>query len=328
MRYCLFVMLVLVLVLVAPRSTRAQDAARAGEGPFTGVELGPGILKSIGAPRRIQDWSQPEIDAYYRVLGFAARTDYSVQKRRARQNLRAEIDRFRRETETEYQNRLKAIAGRAEDVGVLKTARRKAAAAARRRQRMKLADRYEADTREFPLFARMTNSLLRDGGESRFRGKLVTMHGHIRRLVPYDALKNDFGVTRLYEAWFYTKDSATNPAVIICTSIPDGIPTGDRIAEEASVTGYVFRLHQYEAKSNKGRYAPMILASRIEWRPREPPREPPAWLPGALVALLVLIAAAIVFYGRRDKRTHRKAIDRAVQDGEDAPVIAPPDDAT
>ena len=317
-----------VLLLAAVTSAAAPgDEKPSANGPrFVDLELGPGILKLIGKPSRIGDWTQPEIDAYYLVLDFAARTDFGAQQKKASQNVLSEIKRYRTETEEDHQKRLKAIEASADEDGALITARKQSAAAARRRQRLKLAGRYEDDPREFPIFARMTNSLLREGQASRFRGKLVTMRGHIRKLVSYDAHANAQGITRLYEAWLYTKDSATNPAVIICTSIPEGMPIGDRISESVTVTGYVFRLHQYEALSKKGRYAPMVLARQIDWKPREEPPGLPAWLPGALIALVVLIGLAVFFIGRGDKARHRHAVDLAIQDGQEQPVIAPPDD--
>lgn len=320
--------LIAVLLLAGVSTPAFSDDKPNPETPadFTGIEIGPGILKNIGKPKPIRDWTQPEIDAYYQVLDHAARTDYAAQKKQALANIRAEIARFRKETEAAYQARLKSNAAKADEAGALKTARRNAAAAALRRQRLKLADEYDDDPLESPVFARTTNSLMKDGSQSRFRGRLVTMRGHVRRLVSYDAYPNAFGIKRLHEAWLYTKDSATNPAVVICTKIPEGIPTGDRISEDVTVTGYVLRLHQYRAKSNQGHLAPMILASQIEWTPAKPPRKAPEWLSGGLLALLVLIALSVVYFGRRDKTRHRTSIDRAIQEGEDRPVISPPDE--
>jgi hypothetical protein len=318
-----------VLAVNLGRAPAGDDVAAAPD--FVGIELGPGILNAVGRPKRIDDWSQREIDAYYEVLAFARKTDVERQKRQARDNLKAEVDRFRKETEREYARRIKQIDGESEKLGLLQTARLKGAAAARRRQRLSLAEAFENDPAEFRLFARIANSLLRadpdKGKRSRFHGKLVTLHGHIRKLVSYPAHENKFGITQLHEAWIYTKYSGKNPAVIICTSLPKGIPTGERIVEDVTVTGYVFRMHKYPDKENRIHYAPMILASMIEWHPRKEPEPAPAWWGGALVAAVVLIVAALLLAGRRDKAAHRQQIEHALRDGEVEPRIGPPDDA-
>jgi len=305
----------------------ADDVAVAPH--FTGIELGPGILNAVRRPKRIDDWSQREIDAYYEVLEFARKTDIERQKQQARDNLKAEVDRFRKETEAEYARRIKQIDAESDKLGLLETARLKGAAAARRRKRLELAETFETDPAEFRLFARIANDLMQadpdKGKRSLFHGKLVTLHGHIRKLVSYPAHENKFGVRQLHEAWIYTKYSGKNPAVVICTSLPEGIPTGERIVEDVSVTGYVFRMHKYPDKADKLHYAPMILASTIEWRPRKEPEPAPAWWGGALAAAVVLIAVALLLAARRDKAAHRQQIDHALQDGESEPRIGPPD---
>ena len=316
------------------RATRAfaDDREQHTATEFTGIELGPGIRNAVREPKRIKDWSQPEIDAYYRVLDHARKTDYGQQKRQAKANLHAEVKRFRKETEREYTSRIKLIEQNADTLGLLGTARRKNAAAARRRKRLSLAQQFENDPAEFRMFTRIANSLLapkakaKAADRKRFHGKLVTLHGHIRKLVSYPAHENEFGVTQLHEAWIYTKYSANNPAVIICTSIPKGIPTGERIVEAVSVTGFVFRMHKYPDKGGKIHYAPMILASTIEWKPRKERDKPPNWWAGVVSAVVVLIVAAIALIGRRDKAIHRKQIDEMMRDGEPDPRIAPPEE--
>jgi hypothetical protein len=315
---------------VAIPAPAADDRAAAPD--FVGIELGPGILKAVREPKRIDDWSQREIDAYYEVLRFVRTIDSARQKQQARENLRAEVERYRREAEDEYVRRIKQIEADSANLGLLKTTRHKATAAARRRKRLELAETFESDPAEFRLFARIANSLLpadpQKGERSRFHGKLVTLHGHIRKLVSYPAHENRFGVKQLHEAWIYTKYSGTNPAVVICTSLPKGIPTGDRIMESVSVTGYAFRMHKYPDKADKIHYAPMILASTIEWHPRKEPKPAPSWWGGAVAAIVVLILVALVLVARRDKAAHRKQIERAIQDGESEPRIAPPDDVS
>ena len=101
---------VLIGVVGAASTTVAED-----ESPpdFVGIEIGPGIINAVQKRKRIGDWSQREIDAYYQVLKLARETPYAEQRKKADANFQAEIDRYRDEVEQTYQKRLKAI----EDAG-------------------------------------------------------------------------------------------------------------------------------------------------------------------------------------------------------------------
>lgn len=308
-----FLLLPFAFSVFVPAAVRAGEEAKPSP-DFVGIELGPGILNAIQKRTLIKDWSQREIDAYYEVLDFARRTDYAEQKAKARENVLAEIERLREKVEGDYEQQLQTIEERADELGALKTARAKAIAAQRRRQALDRCEEYRDNPLTFPLFVQMTNSMVRDE-HSRFAGKLVTLTGHVRKLLSYDALPNKFGVKRLHEAWLYTDDSQHNPTVVICTQVPDGMPRGERISETVTVTGYVFRLHYYRNRIDQLTRAPMILASRLEWQPRQPPAGIPDWLKGAVIAAVVLVLAAVIYVGRKDKAAHRRQVDAMLNEG-------------
>ncbi|MCH8828502.1 MAG: hypothetical protein IID45_02890 [Planctomycetes bacterium] len=310
---------------VLPQQTAAASSRR-----FVGIELGADILSSLLEWKSINDWSQPEIDAYYEVLDFARKTPFREQKAQARKNLRAELQRYRGIIRERYKGR-------------------------RRKQLLKQVRKYEDKPSSYPLFTQLMVSLLNENKPrrvraatsavvgvqasgpwsmlpSRFQGKLVTLKGQIRKLVSYRAHKNKFGITTLYEAWLFTDDSGALaakpvgkkrpedegkrpqetlgkiPLVVIFTQKPAGMPQGDKILEAATITGYVFRMHQYEDKRNTEflALAPLLLAQKVEWHPRKKSKPTSAWIYAAVVASLVAGVLTIVWATVRDAKRRRK----------------------
>jgi len=319
-----------VCLHIPVRGAPLADPKPAAKPAFNGIELGPGILDAVKQPKRIDDWSQREIDAYYQVLDHARKTDHAQQRAKARENFLAELQRLQEKVEEDYRQRIAAIEKKQDELGTVKTLRLKSFAAQNRRKRLNGLENYRENPDEFPLIERVITSLIAEEN-SRFHGKLVTLHGRLRKLISYSAHENPYGVTQLYEAWIYPttsgrfskKDARTNPVVVVCTSIPEGIPQGEDIAESVTITGYVFRLHHYPVKGDKVLITPMILASRLEWHPRTEPDEPPPWIGAALIAAVVLLIALVVLVGRRDKAEHRRQIDRMMHDEEESPTSPP-----
>lgn len=124
-----------------------------------------------------------------------------------------------------------------------------------------------------------------------YRGRPVSLHGKFRRLISYSAGKNDAGFDQLYEGWFFADDSQGNPAVVIFTEKPDGLPLGGDIEEEISVTGYFLKMYGYPAHDTTRR-APLILARTVAWRPQ---RETARWNPSPETYLSLTLG--IVIFG-------------------------------
>jgi len=105
---------------------------------------------------------------------------------------------------------------------------------------------------------------------SRYKGRLVTLTGRVRKLMHYPAEKNDYGIKTLYEAWLFTDDSQQNPTVVICTEVPEilqnRLPAGTDVIDHVTVTGYLFKMYAYNAQDTT-RVAPLILARQLEWSP-------------------------------------------------------------
>lgn len=154
-----------------------------------------------------------------------------------------------------------------------------------------------------------------------YRGETVTLRGHIRRIIPYEADENDYGVEQLYEIWMFAEDAGTNPVVIISRTIPKDMPTpSDRDpVDNVTVTGYFFKLYVYTAEDAK-RLAPMILAQRIDWAPVEVAGVP-NWLKwSGLTALAILGVAVIMFLWQasRSDRNFRAARAREEEPPQDS----------
>ncbi len=101
-----------------------------------------------------------------------------------------------------------------------------------------------------------------------FRGLPITIEGTIRRLnkisVPDKAVWEEFGLDQLYEAWMFTASSGTRPYRVLCTSLPEGIPTGDQIDVPARFTGYFFKAEWYESVGGLQK-APLLIGKTIRW---------------------------------------------------------------
>lgn len=146
-----------------------------------------------------------------------------------------------------------------------------------------------------------------------YRGKPVALSGHVRRLIPVPVDENEWGITSLYEAWLYTEDSQTNPAVVIFTDLPEGMPTGGELTEQAGVTGYFFKMYVYQAQDTT-RVAPLILADSIEWLPApvSPRVQVPRWVYVVVAAAVLLLVLVLWLTGRRDRRSRPPLPDEPI----------------
>ena len=118
---------------------------------------------------------------------------------------------------------------------------------------------------EFPTFVDVHRN------PEAYHGRLVTFRGHMRRLVSYPAGENPHGLQQLHEAWLYVDGAQQNPVVVVCSEVPQGITTGsDILVDFVSATGYFFKRYGYEDRTGEPRFAPLILAQRLEWSP--PPK--------------------------------------------------------
>ncbi|WP_339685274.1 hypothetical protein [Gimesia maris] len=131
-----------------------------------------------------------------------------------------------------------------------------------------------------------------------YRGSLMTVKGHLKRLKSVPVEKNTYGVNSLYEGWFFSKDSGTHPWRVFCTQLPAGIPKGEDLAEmpEVQITGYYFKKSGYLSAAGKLQTAPLLIARQIRWFP--PTNQPAPSSSGAvkyIVSLFLVISITLVF---------------------------------
>ena len=118
---------------------------------------------------------------------------------------------------------------------------------------------------EFPTFVDLHRN------PEAYHGRLVTFRGHVRRMVSYPAGENPHGLQQLHEAWLYVEGAQQNPVVVVCSEVPQGMKTGpDILIDSVLATGYFFKRYGYEDRTGEPRFAPLILAQRLEWSP--PPK--------------------------------------------------------
>ena len=165
-------------------------------------------------------------------------------------------------------------------------------------RRQELPDLQEHPDREFPIFVDLFKN------PDRYHGKPVTLTGHVRKLSSMPAGENELGFETLYEAWLFTDDSQSNPAVVVSASIPQGMPLGDNLVEQVSVTGYFFKMYAYPARDTT-RVAPLLLAQRLRWHPLESVRDRTEAPPFLYVVVAIILAGLVLFVwrsGRNDRK--------------------------
>ena len=102
-----------------------------------------------------------------------------------------------------------------------------------------------------------------------YHGKLLTIHGHIRKLIDVPQDKNPYGIENVYEAWLYDLNSQGHPTVILATSIDPRLKTGTEVEiDHCFATGYFFKNMGYHAQ-DASRYAPVLIARKLEYLPSE-----------------------------------------------------------
>ena len=282
-----------------------QPKMRAGR-----VKIDPALWQDVVRHKK-RGWTNAERDLYYRVLTHARDGNYGGQKKQARRNLLARIERYRDDADDEH-NRLAARAKRflkSHPDQKAEYQKQINAADAVRQRKLRTYLKFRDDPHSFPIYADL---VLND--HKAYNGQLVTLRGRVRHMTksPADE-KVRYNLDLLYELWFYTEDSQAHPAVIFCTSIPAGLlkrarEQGERFDEPISVTGYFFKLYVYKAHDTD-RFAPMLLAQRVDWNPlpKDPKPFPAAYVLLPVILLLVGMAGFIWRTKREDNQFRQRA---------------------
>jgi len=126
-----------------------------------------------------------------------------------------------------------------------------------------------------------------------YRGKLVTVRGTLRRAHRLTAPTNDLGIADYYQTWITPKNNRGNVLVVYCLRLPEGFPTGMKLAEDVEITGFHFKRWVYLAREDL-RSAPVLLARTVQWfrKPEAPAERPPN--PWSLLLMIVAAGALAV----------------------------------
>lgn len=138
----------------------------------------------------------------------------------------------------------------------------------------------------------------------KYRGRLLRLRLHIKRILKYETPENSGGLTHLYEAWGWTEDSKSFPYVVVFPELPPGMKIGADVHAEGVFVGYFLKTMAYTAY-DVNRAAPLLLGrmkgiSNGATAARDKHQEVSIWewLTGA--ALIGLVAAWIWWkFGRK-----------------------------
>ena len=99
-----------------------------------------------------------------------------------------------------------------------------------------------------------------------YRGKLINLRLHVRRVLKYDAPANPVGLKDIYEVWGWSDLSRSFPYVVVVPELPPGFPVGNEVEVDADFSGYFLKIMAYAAY-DKNRGAPLMIgrlhASRL-----------------------------------------------------------------
>jgi hypothetical protein len=119
---------------------------------------------------------------------------------------------------------------------------------------------HQRNPETFPLFVDVFQN------PDHWQGRLVTLRGHVRRVITYNGDSTLFNGQPLHELWLFTEDSQNNPAVIVTPSLPAEFPVGSELIDSVTVTGCFFKMYVYRSQQ-ENRLAPLLLAGHVSWNP-------------------------------------------------------------
>lgn len=142
----------------------------------------------------------------------------------------------------------------------------------------------------------------------RYRGKLITLRLHVRRVLKYDSPPNPQNLPFTYEAWGWTDESRSYPYVVVFPECPPGLPVGTDIRGEVVFVGYFLKVMSYTA-FDTARGAP-LLVGRVQAIPVHtlpaPSRPDPLWMIIVVLGATIIIGLGVWFQlrSRRSVQLH------------------------
>jgi hypothetical protein len=145
-----------------------------------------------------------------------------------------------------------------------------------------------------------------------FRGRLVRLRGTFHRLEYLQAPANGYGIEGYWQGWLEPQGGPASPVVVQCLHLPEGMPTGLRIHETVTVTGYFFKRYAYQA-TDTIRVAPLVMTLEPAWRRAVAAPAAgtslAAWVAATLGVLVAVSLAAWWWGGPPARRSARREVD-------------------
>jgi hypothetical protein len=131
----------------------------------------------------------------------------------------------------------------------------------------------------------------------KYRGKLIRIRMHVKRVLEHEFPENPLGVKSVYEAWGPTEETQTFPYVVVLAELPPGLPVGTDARSEIVFVGYFLKLMSYKAVDNNSRAAPLLMgrARLVSTPPAAKTSKSDPWIiPVVLVAAVALIGLTVL----------------------------------
>ena len=91
-----------------------------------------------------------------------------------------------------------------------------------------------------------------------YRGKLIRLKLHVRRIIEFKSPENPSSIPKVYEAWGWTDESRSFPYVVVFPDLPEGVSLGTDIRTEFVFVGYFLKIMSYTAFDHT-RGAPLLI---------------------------------------------------------------------
>jgi hypothetical protein len=166
---------------------------------------------------------------------------------------------------------------------------------------------------------------------AQYRGDLVQVRLNVKMITPIpDAearklLGNKFPDARLYEVKGNSPESKSRFYMAAVAGLPEGMPIGSNLDEEAVLAGYFFKLMSYKADRDGRTWEAPLLVGRLEWRPRPQPSNAELYI-GLLAVGVVAVLLAVGWGVFLLKHTRQKAasvsLKSSVDDSPADPALA------
>lgn len=199
---------------------------------------------------------------YYETIQQLNQTRADQQAKLGRQNILDRIETLRQEVVVKFKDEAEQLTA-SKNTGNIDASKyeQKAASLKRRlQQRLDRYTRYRTNPEQFPTYVDLFQN------PEAWQGRMVTLQGHVRHAVSYDADPAMAPGEKLHELWLFTQDSQHTPAVIITPELPADFPIDADSIDQVTVTGCFFKRYVYTGQAER-RIAPLILAGRIQWSP-------------------------------------------------------------